>query len=481
MSAIVTDKIKKQILLDLFKDFDSSATRYYAGIGRSEQWNQTDTVTVPTVSERTERDARLNMQSMKNITDKSFVVPRSNWSLGAQYSAYDDNTEGYPAQAFYVMNSNQEVYICLQQGRDATGSPVNSTEQPTGNTTGVPFTTSDGYVWKFIYSIGALRASKFLSSAYMPVQFVDSDEAASNDATAEQVEQRAVELAATAGEIVGAEVLEQGSNYTQLPTVQVIGDGEGCELVPIISGNALVNLQVKQDSSGNLSSPSTNPLNWTTGSYRGRNYKRASVHISGGGGSAAGATGRVILGPKNGLGADPRDDLKTGAVMFNTKADGDEGGDFLIGNDIFRQVLLIRNPLVRDSAGRSDTDLFTDATGNTLDRVQVASIGGNGFLPSTTVTATSGASPRAAAFVDAIDSVGLNNNARLLVHQNETTGLRAFNNGDEISDGASTGTISSYLRGEVDPLSGELLYIDNRAAVDRSLDQTEDLKIVIQL
>ena len=34
--------------------------------------------------------------------------------------------------------------------------------------------------------------------------------------------------------------------------------------------------------------------------------------------------------------------------------------------------------------------------------------------------------------------------------------------------------------GDVDPYSGELLYIDNRSAVTRA-DQTEDLKIVIQV
>ncbi len=85
MSAIVTDKIKKLFIEDLFNDFDSADVRYYAAIGRSEQWNENDTTVVPTVSDRTERDARVNMQSMKNITDKSFVVPRSNWATGAQY------------------------------------------------------------------------------------------------------------------------------------------------------------------------------------------------------------------------------------------------------------------------------------------------------------------------------------------------------------------------------------------------------------
>jgi hypothetical protein len=39
----------------------------------------------------------------------------------------------------------------------------------------------------------------------------------------------------------------------------------------------------------------------------------------------------------------------------------------------------------------------------------------------------------------------------------------------------------AFIVGEMDPLSGDVLYIDNRAAVSRSAEQTEDIKIVIQL
>jgi hypothetical protein len=484
MSAIVTDKIKKQFLEDMFKDFDSAGVRYYAGIARSEQWDDQDNVATPQPRKRDERDARMNMQSVKNITDRSFVVPRSNWSSGTQYSPYDDNHIGYPLQPYYVMNSNQEIYVCLQQGRDANGTPVNSTTQPTGNTTGVPFTTADGYVWKFLYSIGALLASKFLSSSYIPVQLVDSDEAASVDATAEQVEQRAVQLAATPGEIVGVQVVGGGNNYTGTPTAKIDGDGTGAEVVAIVSGNSVVNLRVKQDSDGNLQG--TNPNGWSTGSFRGSGYKRASISFTGGGGT--GASGRVILGPENGLGADPRDDLKSGACMFNAKIDGAEGGDFLLGDNTFRQVLLLRNPLVRDSANRSELDFFTDATGSTLDRVILTSINGS-FVEDQFITAQNGDTPFSKAYIDTVDSVSVDGSqARLLVHQNEGTGFTPFIGQSvtlDVADGNGTNTgkilQNNYIRGEVDPLSGELLYIDNRAAVDRSSEQTEDLKIVIQL
>ena len=473
MAAVVTDSLKKYLLRGLFEDFDSSAN-YYVGIGRSEDWNTTDTLVIPQNRGRDEIAARLQMQSIKSITDKSFVVPRYNWNSGSQYSAFDDNHIGYPVNSYYVMNNNQEVYICLQQGKDGTGQPVNSTFQPTGNTTGTPFRTSDGYVWKFIFSIGALNASKFLSSAYMPVQFIDSDTAASVDATAEQVEQRAVEKAARPGEVVGAEVKVAGSGYTSDPTVEVIGDGTGAQVVPLMSGDAVVALQVKLDSAGNLGG--TNPSGWSTGSFRGSGYTRANLKITGVG---SGATGRAILGPKDGLGADPREDLKSSAVMFNSKIDGTEEGDFITGDNTFRQVMLFRNPLVGDSDDREDDHFFTESTGLGLESIEFTGTNGT-FQPDTTITvATTGAS----AYVDHVDSVnGTLSLARLYVHFNESGGFTTFEVGDVVDDGSgNTGTVSNVITGEFDPLSGELLYIDNRAAVDRSSEQTEDLKIVIQL
>ena len=163
------------------------------------------------------RDARLAReatQSIKNITDQTFVIPRYNWTSGAIYSAYDDAQQGYPTNAYYVMNSNQQVYICLQQSKTNANPPqsVASTVQPTGNTTGTPFKTSDGYMWKFVYSIGALKASKFISTAYIPVAKVQDSSGATllldelgvdSDSPAEDVEQQTVQQNAVAGQILG--------------------------------------------------------------------------------------------------------------------------------------------------------------------------------------------------------------------------------------------------------------------------------------
>ena len=49
MAAIITDKLKKQVLESIITDIDSSDNNYYIGVGRSEVWNVSDTA--PTTRE----------------------------------------------------------------------------------------------------------------------------------------------------------------------------------------------------------------------------------------------------------------------------------------------------------------------------------------------------------------------------------------------------------------------------------------------
>jgi hypothetical protein len=50
------------------------------------------------------------------------------------------------------------------------------------------------------------------------------------------------------------------------------------------------------------------------------------------------------------------------------------------------------------------------------------------------------------------------------------------------TNGVGAGTIGTSLNiGDINKFTGEIFYIDNRAAIERSSAQTEDLKVIIQL
>lgn len=454
---VITDQFKKQVLDDLLADLDSSSVRYYAAIGRSEDWNASDLATVPTNDSRSVRQARNSLQSAKLIEDASYVIPRRIWVANLIYSPYDDNDVGFPENPFYVINSNNEVYICLEQGKKQDGSSQLSTNQPTGNTTGTPFRTADGYTWKFLYSIGALRADKFLSSAYMPVRFVGATD---SDSPAEDLQQQLVQNASVKGQIVGYSVTSGGSGYTSTPSVSIVGNGTGATAYAVRAGETIVDIKVKADSAGNSGN-----------SYFGSGYDYANVVISGGGGDSC--IVRPILGQYDGIGANPVIDLKSNGVMFNSKPDGIENGDFITGDEIFRQVLLLRNPRVDSAEGT----LLTSTSARALNSIIHD---GSGFVKSIVQKSQiQGVTSGAVAIID-----DTNDSDTIWYHQNETTGFSSFQVAEEIQVVGNTninGSITNKVDGEFNQYTGELLYIDNRSAVTRSTDQTEDLKIVITI
>jgi hypothetical protein len=455
MPAIITDKFKKEILTSLQADIADSANNYYVSVGRPIDWNATDTAPTPTNTDRTIRDAQTNMVAVKNVEAHSFVVPRYSWSLGAVYNGYDDNTSGHPSNSFYVITDENNVYVCLEGGKNAVGQTVTSTVKPTGTlTTG--FETGDGYRWKFLYSIGALRSSQFLSANYMPVTKFGAFD---SDDPADHVEQVGIQNAAIAGQVVGYEVLEGGSGYTTVPTVTIYGDGLTARATATISGGAVTVVNVT-DSDGTLA--------------HGTNYTYSHAEVTGGNGS--GAKVRTIMGPAKGLGADPRDDLKATAIMFTAKPDGAEGANWTVDND-FRQVMLVKNIEIPDSDAN-----FTGVTGNALRRMEFQTIT-QAFTADKTML---GATSLAKAYVVKADS------DTVWYIQDSDTQFRAFAEGESITetDGNGAGVLDTagtdadsdaYVKGDVDFNSGEVMYIDNRAAIQRSADQTEDIKIIIQL
>ena len=454
MTAILTDVLKKNVLNYLDSDINDSATNYYIAVGRSEDWDSADTAPTPVNSQREIRTLQESLQSAKIVTSNSYVVPRTNWSTGTVYSGYDDAVSGHPDNSYYVLTDANEVYICLQQGRNATGTPVASTIKP-NSTSGDSFSTADGYVWRFLYTISALDANNFLAGNFMPVKFIA---AVDSDSPFTDTQQKAIQDSAQPGEIANIEVVAGGTSYSTAPTVAITGDGSGAQATATVSGGAVVKVELLD----------------SDGVQHGSGYTYADVSFTGGGGT--GASARVTFGPTNGFGADPRDDLRATAFMLNSKLTGEEGGDFIIGND-FRQVALIRNP----QKGAIDSD-FTEQTGTMLSKLEFASVT-QAFTPDNEIE---GSTSGAKGIVDTTDS------DTVWFHQTEATGRTPFQEGELVTEtnGSGSGSLNAAGfdsdtaaedPGEINPFSGEVLHIDNRAAIVRSAEQTEDIKVIIQL
>lgn len=456
MVAIITDTFKRLILDNIYDNVVDSNNTYYIGIGRSEAWNNTDTPPVPNNSLKDIRDFRLSMQSVKNAEAVEYVIPRYNWSSGTIYSGYDDNTTGYPTNAYYVFTDENAVYMCIQQSRDANGNASASTIQPTGTLT-YPYESADGYVWKYLYTISALTATKFVSANYIPAQFVTSVDSASS---ALAIEQKSIQDGAKPGQITAIAITAGGTGYTSNPSVLITGNGSKVASASATISNGSV-VKVEMDDSDQSKA-------------LGLGYDYASVTFSGGGGT--GASARPILSSKGGLGADPRSDLRATALMFNTQIAGAEGNEFIVSND-FRQIAIIKNPKVPGT----DSD-FQAQVGGALRKLKFSTVANTFSEDNTLLGTVSGAK----GLVDAQDS------SVVLFHQTELTGFIPFIEGETITetDGVGEGILDSagfdadtnaFSTLKVNNLSGEIIYLDNRAAIERADEQTEDIKVIIQL
>ena len=461
MPAIVRQTISRSMAKDLLTDIQNSSNEYYIGIGKSDTFNELDTVIDPVDSPREEREFRNNLQSIKKVEGSTFVARRVNWSQGTVYSGWDDATPSDipPQYSYYVLNDAKEVYVCLSPGLNPDGTVKPSTDEPNwgiyspvGDVTDPtdpmynlrewwkPFTTPDGYVWKFLYSLTPERIYQFLSSNHIPVQ-----EAEPTLAGSDSIEdlQWHVKDKTIGGEILRLKVTSAGSGFTAVPTVNIIGDGTGATATAHLS-------------------PENTVTHITMDTY-GEGYTYASIEVIGGD-PADPCTAIPVITSANGLGYNPIDDLKTSSIMVNIKPDGTVNDTFVVRNT-FRQMGLIKNPL------QTDSNPYT----NTSAKV----------MPSITLEATSpfeqgkfitGATSGAKAYVN--DSA----DTEVFYHQNESTGFEPFQTGEGVVQEGQilTGVIASItLQNVIDRFSGDVLYIENRARIRRDEEQQEDIKIVI--
>lgn len=431
---IVTDTFKKLTSDQILTDMDSAVAKYYIGLGRSQEWPDLDIAPTVINTLQEERDFRYSLQGIKQVSDFSKVVPRVNWSAGTIYSSWTDSQVGYPTVPFYVMNATNQVFVCIKRGVNTSGTPVPSVVQPTGASTTL-LKTADGYIWKYLYELSAAQATRFLAGNWMPTIY-DSD----------------VSAAAIPGQIASIAITSGGTGYTSAPSVTIDGDGSVvATATAFISGGSIVRIDL--DSSG-------------TGQLKGSGYKRASVSFS-----AGNATARPMLAPDLGFGKDTAVDLKSTAILINSRPAGDEPG--LLVNQDFRQVALLKN----FTKNNTDSDVFGSA--GALNKL-LFNAGASLFTQDNLIV---GGTSAAKAYIDFVDSA-----AGVLYHQTNTTGFKRFTIGETLTQTTTTGVglsgtavLASIDSADVNPYSGEVLYIDNRSQIDRSPGETQDIKIVIQL
>lgn len=451
MAAIVTDDLKHTISEFLLED---SAATYYIGIGKADQYDSSDTTATPLRSNFEEAEARANLISVKKVpaANISFVIPRYNWTSGSIYDAWSDASVGIPTNSFYVLTEDNEVYICIQQGKSATGTTNTSTVKPSYTDAGVSdraiFQTADGYRWKLAYALSAARANTFLTSGFIPIEFVKNV----GSPNTFQSQQQTIEANADSGAIVGVRIIDGGNGYTgSTVSIKFRGDGQEASATGTVSGGSIVKVEMDD---------STADDGIIDGG--GRDYTYASASFTGN------ATLKPILSSKNGLGSDIVRDLKCSSVMFNAKLTGTEGDTVNVDND-FRQITLLRN-LTENNSGARITETGYKV-GRFIDMTAVVA----GIAADDTITDDASGVTATVVEVDVDGS----SNTRFRFIQNQNNVIGPFTANGTINSATGTIAATGDSDGYVDINSGEMLYIENRSKVQRDASQSEDIKIIL--
>ena len=453
MTAIVTNRFRVVNAENFKRDITDIDNSVYVFIGKSDPWS--DTVTdltdaeapTPVDTQKEIAETYTNMMAAKKTVANgiSHVVPRYNWTSGNAYVAWDDRDDDMYTKQFYVITDENQVYKCLKTG------PGASLVKPTGQDFN-PISLGDGYIWKFMHVPTINEGKAFLTNFYMPIKTVvlpagGYSELSPTDKTA--YDNQVDSAANLNGKIYNAILTSGGSGYTSAPTVEIVGDGTGATATATVIGGVVTAINITNNGSG---------------------YTLGELTITGGGGT--GAEGYPIMSPGAAHGVDPVTELGAFYVAVTTRFEYDDGdSDFIVGNN-FRQVGLIKNPL-----SANGTDINTSTTFSALKTMQLQSA-----VELRVGDYIEGSTSKAVAYIDDIDTDTL----IVKFHQNNKTGYASFVDGEAIAGSAGVGGIGTLAGSnaigdsEYTPNSGQIIFIESRDPINRSVSQIEDVKIIIE-
>lgn len=514
----VYEKFKTHLADQFFESYTEPAnTSYYIVLSKSSEWpddnNPPEPDSTQNFADHTFYDEMIGGKLVRP-NDVSFVINRYNWVSGEVYAEYDHQDPDLHTKRFYVITDELNVYKCLFNNNGGA-----STDRPSGYSLST-FSTTDGYIWKYMYSVNNDRAEKFLTRDHIPVSHLKSDD---------NSRQWDVQLDAVNGEINAIKVTNAGSDYRAYTSgiVQSIvnssavvlattantsqddhyrnsafyvssGSGAG-QISPIIKYDAASRTLTVNDSiTSTMSSGGIAPSTYYIGPQvhitspdgsgataianinassntvanvsvinPGTNYRRANVEIIAKTEHGSGAIARGLISPAGGHGNNAVRELMSEKIMLSTTFSGDEGGK-IPDSATFRQIILLKGPLLADG---TQTNTVSTSVVRLCHQLTHTESGSSKFQVGEFVAGqTSKAEGR----------VIQSNTSTVFVSAVQGEYL-----GNEILIGNTTSTFTPSItalgnRGsDLINSSGELFYVQNLIPVHRTDNQIEDIKIVL--
>ena len=400
----------------------------YVAIGRQLAWPNEPTPVEPTdTDDYLRHQVHREMIGAKKVNegDYSHVTERYDWTSGTVYAMYRHTDKDFYERKGWVLTNQNNVYKCLYNNKGAA-----STVKPTGFST-LPFTTSDGYTWKYMYTVSLGDSNKFQTATHIPVKTLSA-----SDGGIEGDRQWAVQQAAVNGSIEVAETVLTGSGYHYVANgaveaggvttlrLSAAGDNPPSSIdkyyngssVYVISGTGAGQLRRIIKYSGTTKTLTVNTafstvcntdtrviisptltilgdgqgakgyteVDTSTGAISnvniisvGSGYSRAYAEITSNTIHGSGATANVYISPAGGHGSDPIRELGADKLCLNVKlgvSDGvsANGNGFIPSNTTFRTISVLKDPVLKcDSNNNFVTTQKVANTSNSPDTLRL--------------------------------------------------------------------------------------------------------------
>lgn len=524
MSALVTDQFRILNATNFVNSVNDTSNAYYVfvglsnptnngngGFGRDSNWNTTPPNPIDNIDYLNHYSSTILFGKKIASANIRRVIRKINWSSGQRYEMYrpdysvinpspiTGSMRLYDAN-YYVINSDYRVYICISNGSSGISTTGNVSQVEPTFTDLEPSKLSDGYTWKYLYTVSPSDIIKFDSTDYITIP---NDWESSTDAQIVSVRENA-NSDINENQIKTVYIKNTGSGYN-------IQSGQSCNIVGDGSG-ATVSVEV-DSASGKI----TNAI-VTSG---GKNYTYAMVDLGTTGSSIPGTYAELIpiIPPSKGHGFDIYKELGADKILIYARFD-DSTKDFPIDSK-FAQVGIIKNPLVFDAVG-INTTLFTSNEFSAVYSMKFSSTTGTISVGDKIQQSVQGGS--AYGYVMSYDSetkvlkyyqdrslyygnLGSSNQDYVGISSafSTTNTINKFISSNSVSKvgGGFNATIDSTFSGittsisdkivnlgvvftnglanpEINSKSGEIIYIDNRPTVTRNSRQKEDVKIILE-
>lgn len=503
-----------------FDAVNDGSRSFYVFIGRPQPWPNEDSPPPVTNTLASEYQAWYDITAMKRVDsqDVRLGFKKISWVLGEVYDEYSNDVD-LSTKNFYVFTDENKVYKCISNNNGAF-----STIKPTHISVDVK-KTNDGYRWKYMFTLSDSLLRKFAISDYIPIDSNPTVIANTSKGSIEHLKlvsggtgypanatvasgssipvfingdgdrvATAQCTIVTSGGIVQSisQIVNGGSGYStppeesipvmirQISTTGAVESAFGIattsingsivSVQKIIGGSGYVSGQAYIVQSSCRGYAETNAQGVVTNveisnGYAGENFRFANATVVSS--CTTAAVVKPIISPFLGHGFSPERELFAKYVLINLRIAYDEGqGDFTVSND-FRRVGLIENPY--------NFGTTTIATADTLTakRVLVLNNPQGTFSQDATIYGqTTGAK---GLFVDLKDS-----NKLRYIRDTQIANTIDFTLEPITSTSGGTATVSQIIEPEVEPYSGDILFINNRVAIDRSIDQIETISLVLE-